>query len=559
MFLSVVLVASSCNRDEVYTTQLPPEIILDSESGVYTVTQGEEIRIAPQYKNVEEAEFEWVIDKSVVCTDRAYVHYGEEVGSVYLTLTVTNPSGSASEQMRIDVVEPNIPTVDIVGSTSRMLVIGTEETFRAEVRETGLPTTLHWYIDDKMVGEGDTYKFVARECGKYSIVVKAQNSEGEASDSVRVEVVEESDLPVTFEFDRLTYHTVVGRKLLIAPSQINPATAQVVWYLNGGTEAVGGGSRYIFVADSEGEYTLTAVATFNRPDGQMTLRRDFEISVYAEDAFLRPATPLSSLDFERVYEYMPAPGQFIGDQKTAGFTGNETTATAAAEYAEARLRDSRYVSLGAFGGYIVVGFDHSIERGEEYDFAVLGNSFDSSSEPGVVWVMQDENGNSLPDDTWYELRGSESGASSTISNYAVTYYRPTGNRMDVYWEDNQGGSGTIDYLEDYHNQYSYYPLWIEEDSYTLQGTRLEARNYDKSGNGSMWIQPPYDWGYADNFSAIDCVDKANMFKIENAIDFIGDSVELSHIDFVKVQCAVQSKSGWVGELSTEVCGIFDIN
>ena len=62
-----------------------------------------------------------------------------------------------------------------------------------------------------------------------------------------------------------------------------------------------------------------------------------------------------------------------------------------------------WVSLGGFGGYIVVGFDHSIDNSGDYDLGILGNSFSGSSEPGIVWVMQDENGNGLPDDTWYEL------------------------------------------------------------------------------------------------------------------------------------------------------------
>lgn len=228
-------------------------------------------------------------------------------------------------------------------------------------------------------------------------------------------------------------------------------------------------------------------------------------------------------------------------------------------YVEGRLNSANWVSLGGFGGYIVVGFDHSIDNSGGYDLGVIGNAFDGSSEPGVIWVMQDENGNGLPDDTWYELAGSESDKSETIRNYAVTYYRPAGAGMPVQWTDNMGNRGEIDYLSQFHTQDYYYPLWIEKDSYTLVGTRLEARNYDKSGNGSYWVQPHYDWGYADNFSPSDfkSSDKANLFKISNAVDFEGKKVNLTHIDFVKVQCAVNAKSGWLGELSTEVCGFYD--
>jgi len=56
----------------------------------------------------------------------------------------------------------------------------------------------------------------------------------------------------------------------------------------------------------------------------------------------------------------------------------------------------------------------------------------------------------------------------------------------------------------------------------------------------------------------DCIDAVNSLDISNAVDCTGESVELDFIDFVKIQCAVQAKSGWLGELSTEVCGISEI-
>ena len=171
--------------------------------------------------------------------------------------------------------------------------------------------------------------------------------------------------------------------------------------------------------------------------------------------------------------------------------------------------------------------------------------------------MQDENGDGEPNDTWYELKGSETAVAGTIQDYAITYYRPVSSGMDVQWTDNQGGSGEIDYLIQYHDQDSYYPSWITEDKYTLRGTRLEARNYDSSGNGSIWVLPYYDWGYVDNNSPIDLIVDLNTFKISNAIDFEGKAVNLKYIDFVKIQTGVNGKSGWVGEISTEVSGIYD--
>ena len=50
----------------------------------------------------------------------------------------------------------------------------------------------------------------------------------------------------------------------------------------------------------------------------------------------------------RVYEYLPAPGQFINENHTT------TTMAEACTYAEERINQTAYVSLGGFGGYIIV-------------------------------------------------------------------------------------------------------------------------------------------------------------------------------------------------------------
>ena len=284
------------------------------------------------------------------------------------------------------------------------------------------------------------------------------------------------------------------------------------------------------------------------------------------DDHYRAKTATSVAEQTIVFEYTPAPGQFINELKTGGFDGTQTTPEAAVEYATSRMEEELFVSLGGFGGYIIVVFDHSIDNTGGYDFGIKGNSFSGSSEPGIVWVMQDENGNGVPDETWYELAGSETGKLETIQNYAVTYYRPTAPQQPVQWTDNQGNSGEIDYLIAYHRQDYYYPLWIEEDSYTLTGTCLKARNYDASGKGTYWVNVEYDWGYVDNFSPTDrltdnnnsnAAANANYFKISNAIDRLGKPVNLEYIDFIKVQVGVNAKSGWLGEISTEVFGFFD--
>lgn len=553
LFLSVAVVtASSCNIDEVVTAPPAPEIILE-DGGIYSVKVGAEVRLAPEYKNAEDATFEWSIAGEVVCTERAYVYTAESVGEVYVSLTVATDVGSDTAEMRIDILALETPAIDIA-MQDITVTVGYSKTLIANVRDTELETSIFWSLNDEKVAEGESYTFEATATGTYTITATAKNADGEASDSVTITVVESSEMPFAYEFATTEYHTVVGRNLRIAPTKIsNSEGVEYTWVLND-TATACDTPYYIFNSDSTGDYTLKTIAT----KGDSILTTTLTITVYAEGEYRRERSASSRADFSAIMEYMPAPGQFIGDLKTGGFTGEELTMAAATAYAEERLRGGNWVSLGAFGGYIVAAFDHSIENREGADLAITGNAFDGSSEPGIVWVMQDENGNGLADDTWYELRGSEWGKEETILDYAVTYYRPSGTGMAVAWEDNIGNSGTVDYLKSFHTQDYYYPTWVAEDSYTLRGTRLEARNYDKSGNGSLWVQPHYDWGYADNNSPTDCADAVNSLDIANAVDCIGESVNLGFVDFVKIQSAVQAKSGWLGELSTEVCGISEI-
>ncbi len=164
--------------------------------------------------------------------------------------------------------------------------------------------------------------------------------------------------------------------------------------------------------------------------------------------------------------------------------------------------------------------------------------------------MQDENGNGLPDDTWYQIKGSAHELEGTIQHYEVTYHRPGDPSADIPWEDNQGNTGVIA-TNSFHTQ-AYYPEWIAADSYTLEGTLLSSANIDMS-NPSYITSAPFAYGYADNTAGGDTID------IADAIDEDGNAVVLEGIDFVKIQTGIQANMGWLGELSTEVTGVADLS
>ncbi|MEG0796669.1 MAG: cell surface protein [Odoribacter sp.] len=247
-----------------------------------------------------------------------------------------------------------------------------------------------------------------------------------------------------------------------------------------------------------------------------------------------------------VLEYCPAPGQFINEGMDC------KTMKEANVWAEARFEKGYFVSLGSFGGYLTVQMPKVIKNRKGYDFAVIGNAMESSSEPGIVWVSEDKNGNGIADDVWYELKGSDFAASTR--EYAVTYRRPN-VAGEISWTDNKGGSGVINYLPQYHDQ-MYYPAWVKENSYTLKGSSLEAKTEKVGGN---WVNPKFGWGYADNLGS-DMEKKTNggyrynQLDLDNAVDAAGEPVVLQQIHFVKVQSAILKNVETIGEVSTEVIG-----
>jgi hypothetical protein len=268
-------------------------------------------------------------------------------------------------------------------------------------------------------------------------------------------------------------------------------------------------------------------------------------------------------DLFSVVEYMPAPGQFIN----VGIVGTPDAAGALNENQES------LVSLGNFGGYIVLKFREDCLNHPDnpygIDFTVFGNAFAGSSEPGVIWVMKDDNGNGLPDDVWYEIAGSNYYHSGTVRDYKVTYVK-TGSR-DVLWYDNKGRSGTIkanDFnLQEYYPSPEYFPDY-PRDSVTFSGTLLSI-TVDSSNPAEIKITPPA-FGYADcrppkdniNLNLPDNPYTASVegsggdpVDISWAVDSDGNYVELDYINFVKIVSGSMTSAGWLGEISSEVSWI----
>lgn len=310
----------------------------------------------------------------------------------------------------------------------------------------------------------------------------------------------------------------------------------------------------------------------------------------------------------RVYEYRPAPGQFVNTlpvsrvgepvdsvlarchRNICGYVETVNNPLTGETRIDTIWAESM-ITLGGYGGYVIVGFDHPVVNMHTWDFEIQGNAFVSeresqggSSEPGIVMVGVDMDGDGVPSegDRWYELAGSEYHHPSTQHDYSITYYRPdegkqrTPSRVNPYLNDTTyirwtSNDANPDSVEGYMSRNTshpqpYWPLWLQgEDTMTFAGSKLRCNGIDLGGNGanSYFVQYFFDWGYVDNLpnnpANIPQEDGAYNpgFKIDWAVDEDGNPVNLTHIDFIKVYNAMNQYCGWLGETSTEVAAGID--
>ncbi len=256
----------------------------------------------------------------------------------------------------------------------------------------------------------------------------------------------------------------------------------------------------------------------------------------------------------RVFDYSPAPGQFVNELPEYEEGDTAADMVAKAEEYICGQRSGTPVSLGAWGGYIVVGFDHRVANvAGVSDFKIYGNAFVGSAEPGIVEVSVDENGNGLPDDPWYQLKGSEYSNPATIHGFKATYYRPLADATAEKYIRMTDDAGNTMYVErvSAHTQ-PYWPQWLDAEILSFEGSRLPGNAADEDG---VFRLDAFEWGYADNQPAGS--DKG--FDIGNAVDASGNPVELPGADFIKIYTGVSQQCGMIGETSTEICGAEDLH
>jgi hypothetical protein len=200
-------------------------------------------------------------------------------------------------------------------------------------------------------------------------------------------------------------------------------------------------------------------------------------------------------------------------------------------------------SLGSAGGYEVWTVEH------RSSYKIEGNAFSAWHEAGVVWMQEDKNGNGLPDEMWYELRGGDDDDSAwkgkITRRYAVTYIK--GSEADaiinqynqlirpVYWTDAKGRAGRI-------------PGGFPDKYWGVQGNKVTytttlLRDTGRIATGDYAGLVPMA-GYVDALG--------DTFYVNKAMRADGTPVTLSAVKFIKVQTSVFHYGGSFGDVSTEI-------
>jgi hypothetical protein len=214
-------------------------------------------------------------------------------------------------------------------------------------------------------------------------------------------------------------------------------------------------------------------------------------------------------------------------------------------------------SLGAAGGYWVYRVDP-----QPY-YRISGNPMATWSEAGIVWVQEDKNGNGIPDEMWYELKGSDEYYPSAkeydkqiTRRYAITYVKGTGAptvngydqvMRDIYWADSRGRSGKMG------GGWSS-PWGVTGDWVTFTGTLLRDTGNIVTGDYSAFNEMGgyVDcWAYGERWSTKDTYAR---FHVEDAMRADGTPAHLQNIRFIKVQTAILFYGGIFGDVSTEISG-----
>jgi transcription elongation GreA/GreB family factor len=333
-----------------------------------------------------------------------------------------------------------------------------------------------------------------------------------------------------------------GETLVLAPVRYligwnddhSPAAGTTYsWSVSGGaydTSAATNGEFFDFTPSATGTYTVRVSVT-----GKSYVTGDFITKTAETEAICYTGTVSETKTWwksgsSRVVKNF-APGQFV--QSGAGYGW----------------------SLGTIGGYMMWQAPQGLER-----YGVAGNDFGAWAEPGIVWMMEDNNGNGVPDEMWYEIKGPndilEEYLPFITRRYAITFVNAGEETVNEYgqtlsapgWVDCRGRTDTLP--GGWPKDWGVTGDWVTYTC-TILGDDGNIANGVYGGDGHFSAIPTW---YREKNRYLGYVDARthSSFYVDDAIDARGNPVTLTNVRFIKVHTARFSYGGIFGEVSTEV-------
>lgn len=579
-YLSFTLLALTlivgCADKEDEAIVLAPEI-----SGIeskYSILENEELELTPVIANDNQSVYSWFVGGKEVATTLKYTFVPTSAGEFKLIFKAENKGGADTKEITVTVVALGEPPVITQLEDEYEIAVGKEQKLTPIV-VSDTEVTYSWLLGDEEVSSSASYTFVSSEPGKFVLLLKAENRGGISEKSVTV-LVNPNPVSMSVETNMLLY--------IETPDYAQNAE-EIIWSVEEAESELYRLSYEdtkspIFVAVKEGKYKLNINADGVKGEINVTVgKRSKQASPYISE----------------VFDYMPAPGQFVNElPKYEPGDTHKDMVRKAGEWLVGE--DAWMITLGGWGGYVTVGFDHTIVNVPgKRDFRINGNAFGAamgrpnapfggSCEPGIIMVAYDKNKNGKPDeDEWYEIKGSSNFSAKdepwydfavgngndvrVFRDYQITYHKPLretpeleGDMSDpgkyasiqnyIKWEDNQSNSG-YKVKNIYHTQ-SYYPAWVGDNTLTFKGIRLPENGINEgqfvpgiNDSNIYFVLYGFRYGYVDNHPN---TQDGSAIDIDWAIDKDGNKVNLPGIDFVKIYNGVNQENGWLGETSTEV-------
>jgi len=284
-----------------------------------------------------------------------------------------------------------------------------------------------------------------------------------------------------------------------------------------------------------------------------------------------------------VLEFTPAPGQFVNHpdfsdpgRALGSPSGGGTSAP----------NNTSVVSLGGFGGYIVLGFDHTIADDPLNPFGldaiVFGNAYWVGGDPERHWaecatieISLDENKNGLADDTWYLIPGSH--IIDPLSQFVIEQWDDD-IKDELYPPDDDswipaGFSGTWETVafalpakvfgssivtnpaangnaEGIYGYGDYSPTLVLGDvngDDVVDDTTITPQEFYSTPDDPLTAGMTTGSGGGDAFDIAWAIDPSS-----------GADAKLSGFDFIRLTSAVDSMSPIFGEKSAEIDAVADV-